>query len=247
MPSQITNVIFVDESGDIGLSSASQIAKKPYFTFGFVYCKDPQQLRKRLKRLLKRMHVKGRYPILLSELKFYLPYSDLIQQGYSIKDLDAYNAHMPSIRTKALGLVTRYSDGVFSAVVDKRKALPTWTEERLGNYVFATSLVEDVVNPLSPPNPPATLYDKGRLSPSKSIKFASYVLEKDSYFQFKGWKRYRGSLSAPIDIPSNTEAGIWAADLVAGAFYHKHSNNDWTYANMLATSLIGGKERLFWK
>ena len=54
------HTIFVDESGDIGLSDRAK--KRPYFVLGFVYCRDPGQLRKRLKRLLKKLHLTGKYP-----------------------------------------------------------------------------------------------------------------------------------------------------------------------------------------
>jgi len=46
-------VIFVDESGNPGLSSPS-VELYPYYVIGFVYCKDPSQLRSSLKRLLKK-------------------------------------------------------------------------------------------------------------------------------------------------------------------------------------------------
>jgi hypothetical protein len=72
------------------------------------------------------------------------------------------------------------------------------------------------------------------------------MVRKDSYYQYRGWKNYQGSLSPPVDTASLGEAGIWAADLVAGAFYHKYANSDWSYANLLTPSLIGGKEHVFW-
>lgn len=214
---------------------------------GFVYCKDPRQLRKRLRRLLKGLHIRNIYPRHLSELKFYLPYSELIQQGYTVPDLDnVYNSQMPIIRSRVIGIICKYSDGVFAAVLDKRKAKPSWTSEELGNFVFAETLVVNVMNTLSPPNPPIVLYDKGRLSPARTRKFRTYVINKDSYFAYKGYKRYRGSLSTPIDVSSTSEAGIWAADYVAGAFYHKYSNNDSTYANMLNAMRIGVGVRKYW-
>jgi len=65
------------------------------------------------------------------------------------------------------------------------------------------------------PNPPSVMYDKGRLSAARTAKFRTYVTNKDRFFEYKGYKRYRGSLSTPIDV-SSSEAGIWAADNVAG-------------------------------
>jgi len=62
----IKETIFVDEAGDPGLSPASKKLHQ-YFTIGFVYCEDPEQLRKKLRRLLKRLHLRGKYPLHLGE------------------------------------------------------------------------------------------------------------------------------------------------------------------------------------
>jgi hypothetical protein len=246
MPSSpISNSIFVDEAGDPGLSSQSK-TNQPFFVMGFVYCEDPSTLKKRLKRFLKKQHLRGRYPPHLSELKFYLPYSDLIQEGYTVPQLDQYNAKMPLIRSRAISLIALHCTGVFAAVLDKRRAAITWTPERIGNFIFAQSLIVNVMNVVSPPNPPIIFYDQGRLSPAKSFLFKNYLVQKDSYFQYKGLKRYRGSLAPPIDVASVSEPGIWAADMVAGAFYHKYANNDWSYANILSLKVIGGHERVYW-
>jgi hypothetical protein len=238
-------VIFVDESGDIGLSAAS-IAHQPFTTTGYVYCDDPQILRKKMKRLLKRVHQKGKYPPHLPELKFYLPFNELIQKGYTVPQLRSYETFMPYIRTKAINVICKESRGIFAAVVDKRKAYKSWTRERLSNFVFAQTLIVDVVNVIQPPSPPIVIYDAGRLSPSRTPLFKTYVLNKDSYFQFLGLKRYRGSLAPPIEATSYNEPGIWAADMIAGAAYHKHAHRDWSYWNMLTPVRIGTGERLFW-
>jgi hypothetical protein len=243
-----TEAIFVDEAGDPGLSNAA-VSNRPYYVFGFVYCEDPKPLRKHLHRLLKKMHLQNRYPPHLSELKFYIPMTELIQQGYTIDQLNKFNSFMPAIRTRAIGIICEYSDGVFAAVIDKKKALMSprpWTPENLGNFVFAQTLIVNVLNVVSPPNPPIIYFDKGRLSPARASDFGKYVVNKDSYFEFRGLKRYRGSLSAPLDVASISEPGIWAADLISGAYYHKHSNKEWAYANICEAAKIGAGERLYW-
>ena len=106
MTNKVKECIFVDEAGDLGLSTKS----KRYFVLGFVYCKDPSILRKKLRRYLKKLHLRDRYPSHLSELKFSLPYSDLIQQGYTVDDLDKkYSKHMPMIRYQSLELIQKLS------------------------------------------------------------------------------------------------------------------------------------------
>ena len=238
--------IFIDESGDLGLN---QTSRRRYFVFGFVYCKDPTILRKKLRRYLKKLHRKNKYPEHLVELKFSLPYTRLIQQGYTVTQLDSdYSVHMPEIRTKTLQIICDHSDGVFGAIIDKRTVQPqyNWTAENLGNFVLAQTLIVNIMNVISPPNPPIIYYDKGRLSASKAIEFNTYLVNKDSYYQYRGWKKYRGNLSTPNDTSSVLEAGIWAADMVAGSYYHKFENNEWSYSNILNSKKIGIGERVFW-
>ena len=242
----VTDRIFVDESGIVSLSSKS----KRYCVFGFVYCKDPSELRKRLKRYLKKLHKKNQYPQHLQELKFNLPYHILFKYNYSRSDLDSnYSIHMPEIRSVTLKLIHKYSDGVFAAILDKNSILEknTWTEEKLGNFIFAQTLIVNILNELKPTTLPIITYDKGRIDPAKSYSFNTYMIEKDKWFDHKGLKKYNGSLSTPMDVSSNHESGIWAADFVAGSIYHKYANNQWHYANFLNSKNIGTGERIFWE
>jgi hypothetical protein len=240
-----TSVIYVDESGDPGLSTAS-VRRQPYFTLGFVYCDDPAALQKRLRRLLKRLHMRGKYPPHLAELKFYLPDTYLIQKGYTKDNIRRYEGFLPDIRTKSINIIRNAGAKVFCAVVDKRTAFASWKPEELYNFTFAQTVIVNIMNVLSPPNPPVVFYDRGRLSAARSRDFANYLVNKDSFFEFKGLKRYRGSLSPPVDVPSDDMPGIWAADIVAGAFYHKHAHRDWCYSNALASAIIGTGERTYW-
>jgi hypothetical protein len=239
--------IFVDESGDPGLQSKPTLAAKPYFVVGFVYSEDHGRLRKHLRRLLKKVHLRDRYPLRLQELKFFLPHSDLLSLGYTITEINTkYDPQMPLIRTAALRVIDKYAKGTFAAVVDKRKANPGWTSEHLGNFAFAESLFVNVLNVIPLTQCPLVVYDKGRLSPANSSKFKAYLTAKEQYFDSKGYKRYPGTMPTPIEASSQAEPGIWAADLIAGAYYHKYSNHDSTYSNVLSVSRVGTGERLYW-
>ena len=144
--------IFVDESGDFGLTSRS----KRFATVGFVYSKNPSLLRKKLRRLLKRYHFKNKYPRHLSELKFMLPYSELIQRDYSVEDLNnIYNPQMPKLRSEALTIIRDHVDGVYAAILDKpSRTSSTWTTETIGNFVFVETFYVNILNQLRLPNPP---------------------------------------------------------------------------------------------
>lgn len=237
--------IFVDESGDFGLTNRS----KRFATVGFVYSKNPSLLRKKLRRLLKRYHFKNKYPRHLSELKFMLPYSELIQKDYSVEDLNnIYSPQMPKLRSEALTIIRDNVDGVYAAILDKpSRTSSTWTTETIGNFVFVETFYVNILNQLRLPNPPLVYYDKGRLSFSKMVNFATYFTAKDRWLEYKDYKMYKGRVSPPLDVSSVLEPCIWAADLVAGAFYHKYHSNEWAYASIVKSKMICPEERYFWK
>jgi len=75
---------------------------------------------------------------------------------------------MLDIRQKILVVINRFSDGFFITVVDKKSIrYPTWTSERLYNYVFGTTLIQNVFNVINPDVNPALIFDGGRIDKSK--------------------------------------------------------------------------------
>ncbi len=141
-------IIFVDESGDPGLNL--QRSRCRYFTIGFVYTPSPGILRKKLRRVLKRAHLRGKYPPQTGELKFYLPETDLIQKGLSKKDIARFRAQMPDLRKKSIDAITSSQAQTFVAVVDKSKAQGWKSQEELYNFAFAQTLLVNVMNVISP-------------------------------------------------------------------------------------------------
>ncbi len=238
--------IYVDESGDPGLNPL-HLQKKPYFVFGYVYVRDPVDLNKRLKRLLKRLHRKDRYPPKLRELKFHLPYRWMIKNGYTNAQFNAYITAMHDIRKQVLGILATHTNGVFAAVVDKHTAHSKWTSERLGNYTFAQTLLHGVMCEIRSHNPPTIIYDKGRLSHSSEASFDSYLLYKQIDFAHKYHMLQLLTPETPHSVSSRYHPGIWAADYVAGAFYYKYQAGDAKYADMLKQVWLGRGEKLYWK
>lgn len=188
----------------------------------------------------------GKYPAPLKELKFYIPTSSLIKQGYTPEQCHTYVDNMPDIRKQVLNLLTRYADGVFAAILDKRMAKRTWTSERLGNYVFAQTLIVNIMRQIKLDRPLAIIYDKGRLSPSREASFDSYLLRTQDHFNNPHFKSYSGFVDSLRSVSSLFFPGIWAADCVAGEFYHKYMASDDYYSNILKPIMIDGGERKFW-
>src|SRR5207247_6913976 len=155
-------IIFADETGDPGLNL--QRARCRYFTIGFVYTPSPGILRKKLRRVLKRAHLRGKYPPQTGELKFYLPETDLIQKGVSKKDIARFRALMPDLRKKSIDAIVSSKVQTFVAVVDKSKAQRWKSQEELYNFTFAQTLLVNVMNVISPSLIPLIVYDTGSLS-----------------------------------------------------------------------------------
>ncbi|MFZ3147423.1 MAG: hypothetical protein WA137_00105 [Methanothrix sp.] len=85
--------------------------------------------------------------------------SELIRLGYEERELDEYLAKLPIVRQKSLEVICKDATKIFAAVLIKQKALGTWTSERIGNYLFAQTLVLDVMNNISLQYPPSILYE----------------------------------------------------------------------------------------
>ena len=73
--------IHVDESGSVSLNKPEHVKKYPFFVLGFVFCKNPEQMRKGMARLLIRLHKRKRYHLKTVELKFNLYRALEIQGG----------------------------------------------------------------------------------------------------------------------------------------------------------------------
>lgn len=245
-PNDGDGFVYVDESGDPGLNPL-HLQRRPYFVFGYVYVRDQIDLNRRLKRLLKRLHRKNMYPPKLMELKFYLPHEWIIKHGYTETQYSVYAANMPDIRRQVLGLLVAHTDGVFAAVVDKRKAYRSWTPVKLGNYTFAETLVLGVMRNIGTDGQPTIQYDKGRLSQSSESSFDSYLSYKISHYAYKHNILHLLKPKPPRSVSSIHHPGIWAADYVAGAFYHKHHANDTHYTDMLKQVWLGTGEWVYWK
>ena len=62
----------MDESGSVSLNKPEHAKKYPFFVLGFVFCKNPEQMRKGMARLLIRLYKRKRYRLKTAELKFNL-------------------------------------------------------------------------------------------------------------------------------------------------------------------------------
>jgi hypothetical protein len=219
--------------------------------YAFIHCNNPSALRETLSDCLIRLHKTNKYPFHLKELKFNLPTTNLLRKGSALNDLQIYHSHSTSIRNDICNLITKYSDGIFASVVDKTTIKkPTWTPEELGNFVFAQTLHTNILNAPGLPTALSVIYDSGRLAKSKVGSFHSYIFKKDNYYKNMGFRTNDKNYLLDVrDMSSGIEPCLWAADFVAGAFYHKYAHNNPLCADVIMGSckLIGDGLRLFWK
>jgi len=143
--------------------------------------------------------------------------------------------------------ITATDTRVYAAICDKTQANQAWTPERLGNYIFAQTLITYILPIINAANTPHIIYDKGRLSGAKSTNFKTYILDKDRFFETPGIRRYPERLGAPLDVSSTTEPGLWAGDIIAGAYRHAYAVGDPTYRDKLQPNNLGRGYRYFWR
>ena len=246
LPKPLPETIFVDESGNSGLCSQAHNSRYPYFIFGFIYCKDPTNLKIELKRLLKKLHKTGKYAPKLKELKFH-PHSSLEKLGYSKIEIEHnWKPYFNEVRTRACHIINEYSDGIFAGVLDKRTITRrTWKSETIGNFLFNKSLILNILYSIDFKNT-EVLYDKGRLSESTAKFFNDYMTGSISYMQFLGHEKFIGKIISFKDIDSRDNSGIWASDFVAGSFRHKFQHGNGTFLAYLRPKFIGSGSLKLW-
>lgn len=242
----VKETIYVDESGNSGLRN-NNAQKYPFFVIGFCFFCDPMKFKIEMKRLLKKLHRKGKYHTGLKELKF-SPDSALEKLGCSRHDIETiWKPHFDYVRKKANELIVQHTDGVYAAILDKRTITRnTWTSETIGNYIFNITLFRNILPLAEFSFAPEVIYDRERISPVKTIEFNNYMMNTDSYLSNIGKKKYSGNAICFRDENSINNSGLWGADFVAGSFRRMYFQSDSTYLDILRSKFLGDGSRNFW-
>jgi hypothetical protein len=222
--------IFVDESGRINL-----VQKKGCFIVSYLFCNDPKALRSAMTRQLMRMHIYGKYPEKIKELKFYPQWKRFTQLGYNETQIAKFKKEIHDVRIQTIHLISNYCDGFFITILDNKTVRePSWDCETIGNYVIKQPLIYDFIPRLPLVTSPTVCFDKGRLIFGKMENFYSYL-------------SYDSSTTCNFqETNSITEPCIWAADMISGAFYHKFQNKDSSYFDLISHKLIENGIKKYW-
>jgi hypothetical protein len=241
----LPETFFVDESGNSGLNANHNITH-PFLIMGFAYSTNPFQLKFRLTRLLKKLQTKQKWHPQLNELKFF-PFASLKKMMVPEQEIrDCWAPYFDEVRTEVSQIVTEYTDGIFAGVLDKRTIFKTtWTPEKIGNYLFKKTLFDGII-PNIKVTSPEILYDKGRIHSGAATLFNQYIHDSQNYYFFKGKNKHSGLIKKITDVDSLSNSGVWAADIVAGAFHKsaKHEDNTWT--DIMKPKFIGNGFLKLW-
>ena len=227
--------LFVDESGEPGLKA--QHFSKPYFVWGCVAVQDANALGSKIRNLLNGAHNSGAYPVGLSELKFY-PSHSYWKLAYRERWMDAYRRDMDLVRKMVLDIIVDQADGVSAMIVDKRNVQGSWTGRTLQLHALYRHFCFGILPSPAMRAPPQLVYDRGRIPPRDQASFHDMVSRQAGTYDRQGRVAYEGHIPRPYDADSASEAGLWAADIVAGAFHYKYDRNDSTYADMVSSKMI---------
>lgn len=168
--------VYVDESGNAVLNKPEHIKKFPFFVIGFVVCQEPQLLRKKMRRLMIKLHKRRKYYRSIMELKFN-PYSALKKQSCSkIEIRTRWEPYFDLVRKQVNSLIANTADGVFAGVLDKRTVgRNAWTSERIGNFLFSGSLYQNILPNVGDFDDLTVIYDRSRLDPKRTQIFNRYM------------------------------------------------------------------------
>ena len=135
-------------------------------------------------------------------------------------------------------IINQNCSGIFAAICNKSKVNKNRISkgEELGNYMFAESLSKYIIPALRCKHSPTIYYDDGRLSASKSSDFQLYLRDTDEYMHKLGLNT-EVKLGPAFKCDSIKEPGIWASDIVAGAYSYAYNTQDPYYRNLISKKI----------
>jgi hypothetical protein len=203
--------VYVDESGDLGFSKKST----RFFIIAYIVSKEPYPgLRIKMRRLLKKLHRRGRYSFLRNELKF---------------------SRMNNYCRKAVLEEIYQSDLELGVVVVEKKHVKKDLKKDLKilyNWLLVHHLISALLPRLLAKQKITIIFDKS-LSKKRIQDFNKYLLAKASYLS------YRVGNVIPLDriysqhVDSKNDPCLQAADAIAGAYFQKYENGDSQYVEII--------------
>jgi hypothetical protein len=208
--------VFVDESGDLGFSKNAT----NYFIVAFLICDSSTSLKFKMKRTLKRLHQKNKYPQPMDELKF--TKMDDYCKKYVLKEIAKSDSYIGVIVVEKEKIVKRLRDDVST----------------LYNWLVVHNIMLSLI-PLLETTPKMNIYFDKSLPKKRINSFNTYLEEKASYLFYTRGIDLDCCISS-FHANSRTKPCLQAVDSVVGAYFQLYERKKPEYVD-----IIKGKERFF--
>jgi len=206
--------VYVDESGDLGFSRKSTA----FFVVAYITCDPSISIRIEMKRVLKRLHDKGKYHRAHDELKF--------------SRMNDY------CRKYVLERIAQSDSSVGVVILEKRCVHEKLRSDLtvLYNYVVVHNLVSALLPFLEIKPHMQIVFDKS-LSKKRIESFNHYIKEKASYLFFEKGNKFPYDCILANHVDSKTEPCLQASDSVAGAYFQMCEHNDSSYVDIIKNKI----------
>ncbi len=233
--------IGVDESGDLGFSGRSSM----YLVLAYVFTTDIHNIRKTLRRLLRRIVRKGIWPRTLNELKFTLSKARLRRQGI---DPEKYIRYLDDVRLLVLDKMRTMNIHAAVSIVEKNRAREHLREEpdKLYNYALVHPLITRFIPKYNPaPGSRINIVLDKRLGSRAMASFRDYVKNKYNYMREHAGRISYDARFNVEQVSSHTEPLIWIADYIAGSVNHYMAKGDAEFLEHIREKIFDC--RYFWE
>jgi len=214
--------VFVDESGNLGFNETST----KFFIVAYIECKSPIKLQVEMKRALKVLHQRKKYPHSDNELKFSRMNADC--------------------RKYVLQKISECDLSVNAVIVEKTKVHSNLKTDipKLYNYLVVHNILLAIRPQLVDNKKVDITFDKS-LSKWRIDEFNSYVKNKASFLlNTKGTKLIPDNIFL-AHVNSMSEPCLQATDAIAGAYFQKYEHNDDFYVDLIANKV--GSFNYLWR
>lgn len=214
--------VFVDESGDLGFSKKST----KYFVVAYIECETPARLQIELKRLLKRLHQKGKYSESRNELKF--------------SRMNEY------CRKKVLQKIAECDASLGVVVLEKTRVKPDLRKDPtiLYNWSVVHNIMLSLIPQITAGNKIQITFDKS-LPKWKINKFNSYATDKAKYLLNEQGNGFSPESISLDHVASEREFCLQAADAIAGSYFQKYEKQNYEYIKIIEHKV--GFFKYLWK
>jgi hypothetical protein len=214
--------VFVDESGDLGFTKNST----KFFVVAYLECESSQRIQIEMKRVLKYLHQKNRYPLVRNELKF--------------SRMDSF------CRKQVLQRIAKCDLGL--GVVVLEKALVNANLRKDPPVLYSWCVVHNIMLSLLSylvANKKINMVFDRSLPAWRISEFNSYVENKARYLLSEQGTKLASDCILSRHVASEVEPCLQAVDAVAGAYFQKYERGNDEFVRIIEDKV--GAFKYLWR